>query len=126
MLNKARITSYSVCCSPVAKSQMSCRTQLEGSEAAMVEKMASLSSFTDLLPRRNRWPEGLTARRANDFSRIPAPIKAATGKTAPAVPEAKIKFPVTISGVKKASAKCSEAMANTAEVMMDGFIVVLI
>merc|ERR1719273_2790112 len=67
---------------PVAMSQISCLTQLAGSAAAMVVKMASVSS-ADLFDR-----DWLIKRRAPAFKRSPAPITAAAVGT-PA-PEAKM------------------------------------
>merc|ERR1719266_2392140 len=84
---------------PVAMSQMSCLTQLAGSAAAMVVKMASVSSSADLLLR--LW---LRTRRAPAFKRSPAPVA------------------VMISAPKMALAEPTERTATTAEKTVAGFI----
>jgi len=108
---------------PVAMSQMSCLTQLAGSAAAMVVKMASVSS-ADLLVR--LW---LRTRRAPAFKRSPAPTTAAAAGIPG--PEAKMTLvprpldapvAVTISAPKKALAEPTERTATTAEKTVAGFI----
>ena len=127
LLKRERMTSFSEGLVPVAMSQMSCLTQLAGSAAAMVVKMASFSSADLFL--RLCW---LKWRRAAAFKRIAAPATAATGATAPAVPPAKRTWvppvpvikapvPVTIDEPKIALVDPMQAKA-TAEISTAGFI----
>jgi len=124
---RERMISFSEGLVPVAMSQMSCLTQLAGSAAAMVVKMASVSS-ADLFPRCD-W---LIKRRAPAFKRSPAPITAAAvgipgpeakmtlGKSALEVPVA-----VIISAPKIALAEPTESTATTAEMSTAGFILLV-
>jgi hypothetical protein len=121
---RERMISFSEGWVPVAMSQMSCLTQLAGSAAAMVVKMASVSSSVDLFDR-----DWLIKRSAPAFKRSPAPITAAAAGT-PA-PEAKmtlvpnpLEVPVAVimSAPKKALAEPTESTATTEEMSTAGFI----
>jgi len=120
---RERMISFSEGLVPVAMSQISCLTQLAGSAAAMVVKMASVSS-ADLFDR-----DWLIKRRAPAFKRSPAPITAAAVGT-PA-PEAKmtlvpspleVPVAVMISAPKIALAEPTESTATTDERSTAGFI----
>jgi len=125
---RERMTSFSEGLVPVAMLQMSCLTQLAGSAAAMVVKMASVSSSVDLFDRED-W---LRTKRAPAFKRSPAPITAAAVGT-PA-PEAKMTLvpspleapvAVTISAPKRALAEPTESTATTDEMSTAGFILLV-
>jgi len=124
---RERMMSFSEGLVPVAMSQMSCLTQLAGSAAAMVVKMASVSS-ADLL----FLPAWLIRRRAPAFKRSPAPTTAAAAGTPD--PEAKMTLvprpldapvAVTMSAPKRALAEPTERTATTAEKTVAGFILIV-
>jgi len=122
---RERMISFSEGLVPVAMSQMSCLTQLAGSAAAMVVKMASVSSSVDLFDR-EAW---LIKKRAPAFKRSPAPTTAAAvGIPAPEAKMTLVPSPlevpvaVMISAPKIALAEPTESTATTDERSTAGFI----
>jgi len=120
---RERMISFSEGLVPVAMSQMSCLTQLAGSAAAMVVKIASVSS-ADLFDL-----DWLIKRRAPAFKRSPAPTTAAAvGIPAPEAKMTLVPSPlelpvaVMISAPKIALAEPTESTATTEERSTAGFI----